>query len=751
MNPNPVPNGQAHELTDEPSERLLGVLEEYLEGLEDGAAPPPEEFIARYPEMGELLRAYLDELNQLHDMGALAQPGQAAPAAPGPALTGEDRLLGDFRIIREVGRGGMGLVYEAEQVSLGRRVALKVLPFAATLDPKQLQRFKNEAVAAGQLHHTHIVPVYGVGCERGVHYYAMQFIDGQSLAGILTRLRETRDGVARPEPGRVAPSPAANQSPTAPVAALSTERSATSAGYFRTVAQLALQAAEALEHAHQLGIVHRDIKPENLLVDAGGHLWITDFGLARFEADRNLTRSGDLVGTLRYMSPEQALAKRALVDHRSDIYSLGVTVYEALTLERAYPASDREELLRQLALSDPRPPRRIQPAVPVELETIVLKATAREPENRYATAQDLADDLRRFLDNRPILAARPTLRDRLTKWSRRHKAVLQAAALVAGLASLALLACTLLLWHEKKRADRESIEARDQAAEAQRQSDRARANQEKALNGALNLLLGLEAKKWEKIPGIKELQRELGDQGLEFFKSFVDEDSADPAVRFESARALCQIAVVYSFRQEVERAQNARRRATVIYEGLAAAEPDKPLYRVLSAKTHYWMCLLHSSAKQPQGVQTAFAAAIEQCRLALPHDTDGGVANTLAWCLVDVPDASLRQPDRAVTLARQAVERSPGMAIFWNTLGVASYRAGDWHGAEAALLKSIELQGHGGTDYDWIFLAMAYHHLGDQRQARAWFDKADRAPQDDGRYRFLPEASKLLGLKMTEK
>jgi eukaryotic-like serine/threonine-protein kinase len=745
MNSKPAGNGQANEVPEPSNERLLGILENYLDGLEQGDPPGPEEFVARYPEMAPVLSEYVEELNQLHALGALVQPGQARSAA-GQQSPSPERQLGDFRIIREVGRGGMGIVYEAEQISLGRRVALKVLPFAATLDARQLQRFKNEAMAAAQLHHTHIVPVYGIGCDRGVHYYAMQFIDGQSLAGILGKLRGSRATAAT---GRLseadagplaAPSRSGNAALPSPAAGLSTERSATSPAYFRLVAQLGVEAAEALEHAHQLGIVHRDIKPENLLVDSAGHLWITDFGLARGGADPGLTHSGDLIGTLRYMSPEQALAKRALVDHRSDIYSLGLTLYEALTLEPAYPGSDREGLLQELALSDPRPPRRLQPAVPVELENIVLKATAREPENRYATAQEMADDLRRYLDNRPILAARPTLRDRLAKWTRRHRAVLRAAGLVAGLAGLALVVCTLLLWHEKNRADYK-------ADEAQREGDRARANLDKALSGTLNLLLRLEDKEWERIPGIEEMQRKLGDQGLEFFQGFVHEDSADPAVRFESARALCQIASVYSGRQQVEQAQDARRRATVIYEDLAAAEPDKPLYRLLAADSHYDMCLLYSSAKQPQGVEREFAAAIEQCRLALPYDADGKIANYLAWWLVDVPNAALRQPDRAVGLARQAVERSPGEARFWNTLGVAAYRASDWPAAKAALQRSIDLQGKGGNVVDWLFLAMACHQLGEAREALDWFKKADLAPQSDYRYRYLPEASQLLGLQ----
>ncbi len=179
--------------------------------------------------------------------------------------------------------------------------------------------------------------------------------------------------------------------------------------YFRTAAALGIQAAEALDHAHKLGIVHRDIKPANLLLDVQGNLWITDFGLARLQDDAGLTITGDLLGTLRYMSPEQALAKRGYLDHRTDIYSLGATLYELVTLRPAIDGQDRQEVLRKIAQDEPTPPRRLNPAIPRELETILLKAMNKEPESRYATAQELADDLRRFLEHKPIKAKRPTL------------------------------------------------------------------------------------------------------------------------------------------------------------------------------------------------------------------------------------------------------------------------------------------------------------------------------------------------------
>jgi serine/threonine protein kinase len=391
---------------------LIRALEEYRTALETGERPDRQQFLAHHPEIAGALTGCLAALEFMHAVAPELSPFGVAHDSDKTAASGALQpatQLGDYRVLREVARGGMGIVYEAEQLSLGRRVALKVLPFAATLDAKHLQRFRNEAQAAAHLHHQNIVPVYAVGCERGVHYYAMQFIDGQTLAALIEELRQPADGEGVPSPkskvqsldGSVGTrSPDEDAPLTAPqrdfgLSTLDlgpgpTERSAQNPAYFRTVAQLGVQAARALEHAHQLGVVHRDIKPANLLVDVRGNLWVTDFGLAQVQGDTKLTLTGDLVGTLRYMSPEQALAKRMLVDHRTDIYSLGVTLYELLTLEHAFEGVDREELRRQIAFAEPRPPRRVNKAIPAELETIILKAIAKNPEERFATAQESA-------------------------------------------------------------------------------------------------------------------------------------------------------------------------------------------------------------------------------------------------------------------------------------------------------------------------------------------------------------------------
>ncbi len=373
------------ETSAEIDETLGALIDELTDRLQSGEPVDLELCVQDHPEYESQIRGLFPALQMMASLGRSAHRESSTSPPPGGDPRLDSGVLGDYRIVREVGRGGMGIVFEAVQVSLGRRVALKILPLAAAVDPRHLQRFQLEAQAAAHLHHPHIVPIFAVGCDRGVHYYAMQFIDGRSLADLVADLRQ---GPAKPlaadfdlllSAGGRPPGPrAASADPTAadPQVGLSGPAASGTSGSrgvesARAAARFGVQAAEALEHAHALGVLHRDIKPANLLVQADGHLWVADFGLARFGADTDLTRTGDILGTLRYMSPEQAMARRVVVDHRTDIYSLGATLYELLAARPAFDGHDRQELLRRdLAPQDRAAPlldESIDPTIPRDL------------------------------------------------------------------------------------------------------------------------------------------------------------------------------------------------------------------------------------------------------------------------------------------------------------------------------------------------------------------------------------------------
>ncbi len=356
-------------------ERLIELLMDAEELREQGRAVTAEELC---PESAELWPALRDLLHGLGQVDRMLPPAAAgvdttepvcAAAATCTAEAGLPEIPG-YEIRREIGRGGMGVVYEAYQQSLGRHVALKFLP-----NRGDLARFRREARAAGRLHHTNIVPVFGIGDHHGRHFYAMQYISGRGLDAVLEERVRHRNGNASPSP--VPPD-------------------------FREVARIGAQVAEALAYANAQGVTHRDIKPSNLLLDERGTVWIADFGLAKDTADAaTLTATGDVLGTLRYLAPER-LSGRA--DARADIYGLGASLYELICSQPAFANADRAVLLHQLLHREPPRPRSIEPRVPRDLETIVLKAMARDPDQRYATAAALADDCRRFLEDRPIRA-----------------------------------------------------------------------------------------------------------------------------------------------------------------------------------------------------------------------------------------------------------------------------------------------------------------------------------------------------------
>jgi len=381
-------------------ESALGeAIAEYLELERAGTAPSPREFAERHPECAAALKSCLDVLAAV---SGAEEPGAGIP-----------RVLGDFRILRLIGRGGMGLVYEAEQQSLPRRVALKVLPRASTLDRERAQRFRREIEATARLEDPHIVPVYAAGEVAGMPYYAMPLLRGRSLDRVIAGFRE----------------------PSAAGAL------AYRAELVRWVERF-IGVARALDHAHAESILHRDIKPSNLFLEDDGNLRVLDFGLTRSSAAEAVTLTGAAVGTPRYMSPEQILGSRVEIDGRSDLFSLAATFYELLTLAPAFPGENRESVFRAILADDPVPPRRIDRRLPRDLEVVLLKALEKDPRRRYASAGAFADELVRFLDYEPVRARPVGPVGRLRRRARRNP-LAAAAVLVAALVALGA-ASTLL-------------------------------------------------------------------------------------------------------------------------------------------------------------------------------------------------------------------------------------------------------------------------------------------------------------------
>jgi serine/threonine protein kinase/WD40 repeat protein/tetratricopeptide (TPR) repeat protein len=514
------------------------IADEFVEAFRQGKRPSVAEFARRYPEHADEIRDMLPALLLMEQ----AKTGDHSPdhkrstqaSASAPAL----RQLGDYQILREVGRGGMGVVYEAQQLSLGRHVAIKVLPAHALLDARHLGRFQREARSAAKLHHTNIVPVFGVGEQDG-----LQFIQGLGLDVVLhelRRLRQPRDDQATTQddaPGRrtdctrdvsaaaVArgllsgefrppePVPALTiAAPVEPAAgaevavfspALAADSSATihlpgqSGGstlsesghqYWQSIARVGMQVADALAHAAGQGVLHRDIKPSNLLLDDTGNVWVTDFGLAKAASDSDdLTHTGDLVGTLRYMAPERFNGQG---DLRSDIYSLGLTLYEMLVFRPAFDEANRNKLVKEVMHGEPVRPRKLNPSVPRDLETVVLKAIARDPAHRYQTPDEMAEDLKRFIEDRPVRARRITTAEQFWRWCRRNPLP---ASLLAGivLVFLAGFAGVFSQWRQAETAREDEKDQRSKADAARKGAEIARDEARDARNEAARQAAGL--------------------------------------------------------------------------------------------------------------------------------------------------------------------------------------------------------------------------------------------------------------------
>jgi serine/threonine protein kinase/tetratricopeptide (TPR) repeat protein len=643
---------------------VLDLAEEFLERYRQGQRPSLKEYIDRHPALADEIREVFPAMAMMErialaDESLAGDPTGAAPQAKAPPL----EQLGDYRILREIGRGGMGVVYEAEQVSLGRNVALKLLPPQILRDAKQRHRFEREARSAAKLHHTNIVPVFGVGEHEETPYYVMQFIQGLGLDEVLDELKRMKAGSGLPasaagaderngsrrdvtaadiarslmtgrfEADAMAESteplgeaegpalPASTPSGNGPLADSSSLSSSSvsllgngqgTSGrrarskrptYWQGVARIGVQVADALEYAHKQGILHRDIKPSNLLLDTRGTVWVTDFGLAKASDQPNLTHTGDILGTLRYMPPEAFEGKSGA---RGDVYSPGLTLYELLALRPAFGEKDRGRLVHQVTTEDAPRLGKVNPEVPRDLETIVHKAIEREPAHRYATAGELAADLQRFLDDEPIQARRATPAEQLLRWSRRHpgiaalSGILAAVLIVVAAVSLAVAGRMSWLAREAELARRHESDQRALAEAAQRRAEasareadaqrrRAEANFAKARGAVDESFTKISESQLLKVAGMQPLRRELLQSALAFYEGFLKERGDDPTVRAGLASAFLRVGKIRNEFGEYREAKQSYEKAQALFEPLVAANPAEPEFQDGLAQSLFWL------------------------------------------------------------------------------------------------------------------------------------------------------------------
>jgi tetratricopeptide (TPR) repeat protein len=698
---------------DQERDPLEVLAAEFTQRQRSGESPSIARYVAQYPELAAEIQELFPAIAAMERLKVHKELGSGTRVSLGGFRL---ERLGDFRILGEIGRGGMGIVYEAFQESLGRHVAVKVLPRQSLLDAKQLQRFQREAQTAAKLHHTNIVPVFGVGEHEGFHYIVMQLIRGIGLDAVLGRLREVAScGAASPSLGEAHPCPAptdrAGQDagppllecrpsgevtrlvralvegqfrpahefglayPQCPETAvpsredqaaatgrssfgggaparteaeprsrwsateafpghhdteISRSRTATSAvpetaaapgqpwrlgpPYWRSAATIGLQVAEALGYAHAHHTLHRDVKPANLLLDLQGIVWITDFGLARAMEQDNVTQSGAIVGTLRYMAPEQLSGQ---FDARSDIYGLGLTLYELLTLQAAFEDTSRSSLIRKITQEEPTRPRKLNPRIPRDLETIVLKAIAREPADRYQSAAAMAHDLERFLEDRPIAARRASSVERLWRWSRRNRALASLAA--SSLVLLILVAVVASVGYVK------TMRA---GAEEARQRYKAEATSALALDVLDNifqrfapertapasaLVVVGEAGEEIAVPVQPVLSKETAsvlEHMLVFYDRLAKQGGDDARLRRKAAEANRRVGDIRQRLGHYEESKAAYLRAIELYTRLADASPEDTELRTEIARIHNDLGTVSWAMNEPEAAQASCLDAL---------------------------------------------------------------------------------------------------------------------------------------------
>lgn len=630
-------------MSDEPAENGIAferIADSFVARIRKGEHPSISLYVERFPEMADEILDLFPALAEMEGLKPELEDGTQSFSRDVEQLPAGFPLerLGDYRILRIVGRGGMGVVYEARRESLSAHFAVKVLSRRYQDDSRFLSRFRNEARSAARLHHTNIVPVFDFGEHNGILYYVMQYIPGQGLDKVLKDVRRLRgptlveqepsaaadrltrtiaerlltgmhqatadNGSAVELTDRIAnPSGASSADSSFDITGRSSLGAAPAGSgqgrYFREVARIGAQVADALSHAHSLGVLHRDIKPSNLLLDGRGNAWVADFGLAKSDEGEDLTEPGDVIGTLRYLAPERLDGKS---DKRGDIYALGATLYEMLALRPPFDAPDRAQLLRLIMNEAPTPLRNIDRRVPRDLETIVHKAMAREVGSRYAAAGAMAEDLRRFLEGRPISARRSGPVERFWLACRRNPVpASMAAALFLVLLSAFIIVSAALVRARADRAlaDRRRLAALSAEYRAKNQSRRADAGFNQARAAVDRYLKNVsEDDTLTGTPKLSPLRRRLIESAAEFYRQFLQDRRDDPSLRKEIAAVTLKLV---GLRRELDGKPyvDEGEQALDLYEKLAREFPEDPA--VLSGR----LAALYSAHKLPRAAAEA--------------------------------------------------------------------------------------------------------------------------------------------------
>ena len=557
---------------------LADVFDRYAAALDVGDQAGAERILSAQPEIEDGYRAPLRGLYLLER--AAAQQKRSAQFEAGQ---GGPQRLGDFEFEEELGRGGMGIVYAARQISLQRRVALKILPFTSVLDPRYVARFQNEAQAAASLHHPNIVPVYGTGCERGVHYYSMQLIEGQTLAQFLEPVKADADKLHIASPNADT------------VEALDTFVCVNSEHYCSRIVELGACVAEALHFAHEQGIVHRDIKPSNLLLDRTGKVWVADFGLARGRGSADLTAQGEQLGTLLYMSPEQAMGRKNFVDFRTDIYSLGLTLYELLTGCKAFNFEDRTQMLAAIESVEPKSIRQINSSVSVDLETVINKAISKLPADRYNSAQEFADDLKRCQLGQPVVAKRKTVVDRCVRSVVKHKWMFTSvfAALVA--TTIAAILIASVFYQQRTQAIASAQQARFYLKQAHQAVDRFGAILDDQL---------------ADLPGSQPLRSDLLDEAAGYYDDFLKYAESEPSLKFEKAVCLTRLGLIRKRQGDFNAAVSAYDEAIAGFATLPPEDRNRVEVTIAESQAQANLAMVAGAEGDSQLATTHFENAI---------------------------------------------------------------------------------------------------------------------------------------------